>query len=220
MSKVYFTSDLHFGHKNICERVRGMDVEENIQHMIKTWNSTVTKKDIVYILGDVTMENRKYLDLLKELNGTIYIIGGNHDDRRICKKLHEMGIIVMGCVEHKGFICTHIPVHPKEVAEYRGNIHGHIHKIYHGKEASINELGEDYYNVNCELHEYKPVDIDEIIKYFNKRRIRKILQYLQDSGWSDLIDGRWKDNVVVEIKQNFPKITDDVIEEVCKIVIV
>ena len=220
MSKVYFTSDLHFGHTNLCKAVRNMPEDFSDQLIVENWNQTVSKRDIVYVLGDITMDNPHLYDILSKLNGTIYIIGGNHDGRKCCKKLQELGITVLGCLDYKGFICTHIPIHPNEVKEYRGNIHGHIHKIYHGNPSTINELGEDYYNVNCELHEYKPVDIDEIIKYFNKRRIAKILQYLNECGWSDLIDGRWKENVILEIKNKFPRLTDDVIEEVCKIVIV
>ena len=54
---IYFTSDLHFWHKNAVlytNRPFGT-VEEMNEKLIEYWNSTVHKNDEVYILGDVTM---------------------------------------------------------------------------------------------------------------------------------------------------------------------
>lgn len=167
MSKVFFTSDLHFGHKKLCENVRGMTMEESNEYIVKQWNSVVSKRDIVYVLGDIVREDSSYLHWLDKLNGTIYVVGGNHDDRKVCKKLRELGITVLGCLKYRGFICTHIPVHPSELREHRANIHGHLHRLYYGKESNIHELGILYYNVNCEHHDYKPVNIEDIIKYYD-----------------------------------------------------
>lgn len=170
---VYFTSDLHFGHKNLCLGLRQMSIEESDELIINNWNKTITKRDIVYVLGDIVMEKHNLLEhYIKQLNGTIIVIGGNHDTRKCCKELQKLGIIVMGCVEYKGFICSHIPLHPDCVAECRGNIHGHIHL-----KGNIEGLGSyepkpiegRYYNVNCEFHNYTPVPFDKIIKYFEEK---------------------------------------------------
>lgn len=163
MSKVYFISDLHFGHKNL-ERLRGRNFEETDSLIINNWNNLITKRDIVYVLGDITMEKHSTLEYyLSQLRGEIRVIGGNHDTHQSCKELKRLGITVMGCLEYGGFICTHIPIHPHELNDfYRGNIHGHIH------DTSIN-LGPDYINVTCEHINYTPITLEEIIEKRQKQ---------------------------------------------------
>jgi calcineurin-like phosphoesterase family protein len=166
---VYFISDLHFGHKNLCEGLRGMSSEESDELIIKNWNQKVKKKDVVYILGDIVMEDHKKVkEYMTRLHGIKYVIGGNHDTRKVCEQLFEMGIPVMGCVNYKGFICTHIPIAQSELEVFRGNIHGHIHKKSDGEgwENSTEEPTGRYYNVNCEFHNYTPIPFEEIEKYF------------------------------------------------------
>ena len=107
--------------------------------------------------GDITMEDHKSIPAyLSQLNGIIRIVGGNHDTRQCCDAIRNMGITIMGCLEYKGFICTHIPIHPHELdGYYRGNIHGHIHN------PDV-DLGESYFNVVCERIGYTPMLLDEI----------------------------------------------------------
>lgn len=169
MSKVYFISDPHFGHKNLGT-LRGRDFEETDSLIIDNWNSLITKRDIVNVLGDITMENHAILSYyLSQLKGEIRIIGGNHDTFQSCKELKRLGITVMGCLEYKGFICTHIPIHPHELhGFYRGNIHGHIH------DPSIS-LGPDYINVTCEHINYTPISLEEILERRHKQHISSII---------------------------------------------
>ena len=172
MSRVFFTSDLHFGHKNLVEGLRGMSVEENDALIIGNWNSTVNKRDTVYVLGDVVMEKpEKAIEYLPKLNGSIRIVGGNHDTRHCCKAYAELGIPVMGVLQYKGFLCTHIPVHPTQIEHFRGNIHGHIHlsgDIEGVGHYVAPQIEGRYYNVNTELHNYTPVLFDEIASWFAK----------------------------------------------------
>ncbi len=174
MRKIYFTSDLHFGHDNLCHKLRGMTSEECDALIIENWNRVVRDKsetedgDKVYILGDISMDKPEYVEKIRQLNGEKIVIGGNHDTVRCCQKLNELGITVIGCLEHKKFICTHIPVHPSQLEGLRGNIHGHIHKRGEGDNAMNHArmVTDDprYYNVNCELHDYTPVLFDRIIR--------------------------------------------------------
>lgn len=173
MAKVFFTSDLHFGHNNLCEGLRGMSFEQNDSLIISNWNNTVSKRDIVYILRDITLGKEKLLEkYLRQLNGNIRIVGGNHDTRKCCEVFQRLGIVVMGCAEYKGFICTHIPIHEAELSRYTGNIHGHIYVGGYikglGNYKGANLLNDRYYNVNTEFHGYTPVCFDDIEKYFEK----------------------------------------------------
>ena len=60
MGNVWFTSDLHFGHKNIQKfRLEINSLKENEQRIISDWTQLVTKRDDIYVLGDAafTMES-------------------------------------------------------------------------------------------------------------------------------------------------------------------
>jgi calcineurin-like phosphoesterase family protein len=80
MSVVYFTSDLHLGHRRVAE-IRGFSsVEEHDEHLRNVWNNTVTKRDYVWILGDLGMGRLDDLfNKIEGLNGTKHLVFGNHD---------------------------------------------------------------------------------------------------------------------------------------------
>ena len=79
MSKVHFIADLHFGHTNMAIK-RGFETaEEHDEHIISQWNKKVNKRDVVWILGDITMESSKSYPLLNRLNGMKKVVLGNHD---------------------------------------------------------------------------------------------------------------------------------------------
>ena len=79
-----FISDCHFYHNGICHSMdkRGFtDYEEMNKYMIQKWNSKVTPRDHVYILGDLSIaKGEKTNEILKQLNGKLHLIIGNHDN--------------------------------------------------------------------------------------------------------------------------------------------
>lgn len=93
--KTFFTSDLHFGHRNVIkysnrpfaseqEMQSGIISDESVNYMNETlvlrWNETVGLNDIVYVLGDFAMGHKdNVLKYGSRLNGTKLIIPGNHD---------------------------------------------------------------------------------------------------------------------------------------------
>ena len=164
MSIVRFIADLHLGHQNMATR-RGFEtVEAHDEHVIAQWNSVVSKRDVTYVLGDVTMEKPGSYPLLDRLNGLKHVVLGNHDRRQDVRKLLEHVESVAGMVNYKGVILTHCPIHPMEL-EYRfpKNIHGHIHDnqvmtVVNGLE----EIDERYICVSCERVDYKPKDLIEL----------------------------------------------------------
>lgn len=83
---IWFTSDLHFFHDRILEfhpkrkEIFGNTVEKAKEAMIQLWNSRVSKKDTVYILGDLAFgEVEDKRKLFQRLNGNKVLILGNHD---------------------------------------------------------------------------------------------------------------------------------------------
>lgn len=82
MGKIFFTSDLHFSHKNVikyCQRpFEGIAEMERI--LIENWNSVVGPQDTVYVLGDVFFCGKQRAeDIIKKLNGYKILVKGNHD---------------------------------------------------------------------------------------------------------------------------------------------
>ena len=85
---VFFTSDLHLGHRNIirlCNRPFS-SIDEMDEYLIEKWNKKVTNADTVYILGDLMFRNEKPPEeYLRQLRGKKHLIIGNHDREWIKK---------------------------------------------------------------------------------------------------------------------------------------
>ena len=164
MSVVRFIADLHLSHTSMATRRGFSTVEEHDEHIIAKWNSVVNKRDITYILGDITMEKSAPYHLLDRLNGLKHVVMGNHDRRQDVKKLLEHVESVAGMVSYKGIILTHCPIHPMELDyRYPKNIHGHIHdkqvmKMLDGWE----EIDERYICVSCERIDFTPKSLEEL----------------------------------------------------------
>lgn len=172
---VRFIGCLHLGHLNMA-RYRGFQDEHYYNdHLVQEWNKVVTsKKDITYILGDVTMETKEWYFMLDALNGIKHVVLGNHDRRQHVPELLRYVETVGGMVDHKGYALTHCPIHPNELGFYKGNIHAHIHHRNKLEELKVMENYGDvdkgkhptlykYYNVDAKLIDYKPKTIEELL---------------------------------------------------------
>lgn len=80
---VFFTSDTHFGHKNITWLGRGRpfdDADAMTEGLVERWNERVHKGDRIYHLGDFSFMNKdRTQEVIHRLNGNIHVIRGNHD---------------------------------------------------------------------------------------------------------------------------------------------
>lgn len=146
-----------------------MTTEENDNLIINNWNKTVNKRDLTFILGDISMEKKEPYILLDKLNGRKVIIGGNHDLWKHSQHLLKHVESIAGCINYKGFILTHIPIHEQEIDRFRGNIHGHIHKdlilkrIYKPPAIVKEIVDKRYLCVSCEQINYTPITLEELL---------------------------------------------------------
>lgn len=77
----WFTSDLHFGHRNIltyCNRPY-KEVYYMDRDLIRIWNETIKPGDTVYVLGDFSLNKNYSKTITPLLNGNKILIVGNHD---------------------------------------------------------------------------------------------------------------------------------------------
>jgi len=160
--KVFTIADLHLGHENMAKK-RGFDnAEQHDEFIIKSWNSVVRKKDVVWILGDITMEKVSPYVLLDRLNGFKKVVMGNHDKPQHARKLLEHVNGIAGMVNYKKVILTHCPVHESQFEDrFLMNIHGHLH------EHIIPDTR--YVCVSCERVSYIPVEIETLIIKHTKK---------------------------------------------------
>ena len=164
MGIVRFIADLHLSHQNMAKRRGFSSIEEHDEYIIAKWNSVVNKRDVTYILGDITMEKSVPYPLLNRLNGIKHIVLGNHDRRQDTKKLFEYAESICGMINYKGVFLTHCPMHSDELNYgISKNIHGHIHdkvvmKMLDGWEVP----DERYFCVSCEQVDYLPKSLEDL----------------------------------------------------------
>ena len=167
VSNLFVTSDLHHGHKSILNwqgHTRGgSDLKEHSLWLVEQWNSVVSKRDTVIVLGDVIFD-KMYTKYLKMLNGQKRMVYGNHDKFSIRYYVRECNFQTLhGFYKKHDLWFSHCPIHPHEL---RGkvNVHGHKHSGPIMILGEKGELEEDlrYFNVCVDLHDGKPVSIEAI----------------------------------------------------------
>lgn len=89
----FFTADLHLFHRKVplYEPGRAMyrSIDEMNETIIYNINSRCTKRDELWILGDMSLGKTKdVLELIQFIEPTIHLISGNHDPTWTYKKRH------------------------------------------------------------------------------------------------------------------------------------
>ena len=164
--KTFITSDLHLDHTNIikyCKRPF-LNTEDMNKTLVDNWNNTISNKDTVYFLGDLAYgkgsRNTDYW--LKQLNGKIIFIKGNHDKSDKIK-FHETYILEYG--EYKFFLSHEPEQVPKDWDGWAICGHHHNNKL---EEYPFIDKKHKRINVSIELTKFRPVDMDELIKKIEK----------------------------------------------------
>lgn len=176
----WFTSDLHFGHKNIikyCERPT--TEEEMTEWLIARLNSFIKPDDDVYHMGDLTlkMKNKKYIkDILSRLNGNWKFILGNHDDektlREVCEELgkHEvLGWYHVAKFHNRKFVMHHFPHRSWQDSRHGSiDVHGHTHGGLLGKELPNQiDVGLD---ATPDFRPLRAIDVIQIVESRNPNK--------------------------------------------------
>lgn len=187
MSDIYFTSDLHFGHaREFLWGPRGFEsVYENDITIVKNWNEIVQPEDDVYVLGDLMLgDNNLGLWNIKQLNGNIHVVRGNHDTNtrmELYNKCYNIVEITEGQFFNWNgyhFYLNHYPTFTSnleksdEVKKHIINLFGHTHQ----KTNFYNDI-PFMYHVGVDSHNCKPVKIQDIINDINNK-VKECKNYL------------------------------------------
>lgn len=182
--KVWFTSDLHFWHKNICKYCNRPydDLDSMHRAIITNWNSVVNPEDDVFLLGDIGFCGiEKLKPLLFELNGKIHLIQGNHDSDKIVNKLLEekfidsvdrmLPITVVGdeeCPDQEMTLC-HFPMldwFNKERGAWM--VHGHQHQLPDTPSCSI-----AHWDVGLDKNNMTPISFEQLKVNITKQYVNR-----------------------------------------------
>lgn len=167
MGKVWLISDNHFNHQKIIEYCNRpfKTVEQMNEEMIKKWNSAVKEDDKIYHLGDFGFGSKEQIaNIVSKLNGRIFLILGNHDNHtpqwyRDCgiKEVYDYPVIIRDFI-----VLSHAP--QPFICDSRTpyvNFFGHVHDS-----EMFETYGPRHFCGCVERHDYKPVNIEEVIKHF------------------------------------------------------
>ena len=182
---IWFTSDLHFGHKNIlkfCKRPWDT-VEEMDEGLIQNWNRVVGKDDLVFNLGDFAFAtNGRWKELINRLNGHIHLILGNHDVVRwpgdktmelFDSVSHQMILKIDGrtvCLNHYPYLCFGGTWRKPKYAVYQ--LFGHVHSGPNCKGIDTDRLVNLFpyqYDVGVDNNNYTPVSWEQVKEIIQKQ---------------------------------------------------
>ena len=181
--KVYFTADTHFFDAGVLKhRPRFASIGEMNDRLVENWNKTVPPDGIVIHLGDM-MEGTGPMaeELVNRLNGTIYLIEGNHDHGLYhssfftrCQKVVPIGsdrMVKIGIrriqLNHYPFLCY--------AGQYSGvwQLFGHVHS---GREVRgfdlprLANLLPFQYDVGIDNNDDRPISLTRLSEIMDRRR--------------------------------------------------
>lgn len=189
--QIWFTSDNHIHHKNIlkhcperqniCSAKDENDVEAWDKWMIDKWNSTIGKKDIVYMLGDFIFGSQESArKALQNLHGKKFLILGNHDKgvdklENYFEQITQQKLVTFKKAnfdfldeDFQVFMC-HYPMVTWASKHYGViNAHGHCH----GRLDDYNEASTDLrvdVGIDGKLANFNFITLEQLYRYFKEK---------------------------------------------------
>lgn len=186
---IYFTSDLHFGHKAVVQLSKRpfFDIEEMNEALIRNWNERVKPTDTIYVLGDMALcPFKEFEPIAKRLNGIKYLIKGNHDSYtdgqynklgfavfqelklKLCGKMFRLSHYPYALPWYKRLFAYKSELRfmdkrpPRVPGEYL--MHGHSHVKYKKADNRLH-IGVDAWN-------YRPVSLSEIESLIHSDKVK------------------------------------------------
>jgi calcineurin-like phosphoesterase family protein len=160
----FFTADEHYGHANIIRYSNRpfSTAEEMDDVLIANHNSVVKANDVVYHIGDFTLEKnteKVYRKYINRLNGNHVFIAGSHDywipdkEKRYMLEIKEKGCYIVLC----HYAMRVWPRSHYNSFQLFGHSHGHLPPV--GKQ----------WDAGVDNNNYFPVSLDQIIEIMKTR---------------------------------------------------
>lgn len=171
---IYFTSDAHHGHRNICriDKRPWETLEEMERALIDRWNSQVKPTDTVYHIGDFFWTFNTAKRVAPQLNGKIFCIKGNHDKSwwkpdRVLMEIPNLTLIRDSIhIVHDYAVPITLCHYP--LRSWPGSARGHWH-IYGHTHREIGDTGKSMC-VCLNVRDYNLVCFDEVAAYMEDKQ--------------------------------------------------
>jgi calcineurin-like phosphoesterase family protein len=195
--QVWFTSDTHYNHSNICRATTTWTDADNVtrdfpslqemnEKLVSSINEHIHQDDILIHLGDWSFGGFESIQTFRDriICENIHLVLGNHDhhierDKQNIRSLfssvnHYLDLKVQWWQSkekvQQRFICMHYPI-----ASWNGmnegviHLHGHVHLPNHLRlsKGKAMDVGVDGNGLN-------PISIGEVIKIMNKQPINSL----------------------------------------------
>ena len=170
ISVIYFTSDLHFGHRGIIDMKKRpfRNVDEMNHCLLANFNAVVHRNDTVYILGDLChhMTVDAANAIISRMNGRKYLLKGNHDKNYNPDLFCEIRDLMTLSYNGQEFTLMHYPMLSWPKIHQGGiHLHGHIHE---SAEYNLKNRAEGIrrYDVGVDANFFCPVSVKSISEFF------------------------------------------------------
>ena len=186
-NKLYFCSDTHYSHFNICKYChRPFDSRQQMNNaLIANWNSAVPEDGIVVHCGDFMLPHdigdKEYVKYWNKLNfKTLILCRGNHDRIECGTYTYDDKTVIvvdiaMLVIENIKMLACHYPMlsYP---ADYQ--VFGHIHTLSDGTCNGIDsdviiKLKTTQYDVGVDQNGYTPVSYNQLMDIFRNKENQK-----------------------------------------------
>jgi calcineurin-like phosphoesterase family protein len=198
--KLWFTSDTHYNHGNICSATTQWtnpvtcrefeSLEKMNAHLIGNINENVGENDILFHLGDWSFGGFEQIELFRNqiVCKNVHIITGNHDhhienDREGIQSIFSsvnkylnlvvkwnVGTPLMG---EQRFALMHFPIASWDnMARGAIHLHGHVH-FEADKRIGVGKMMD----VGCDGNELYPIEMGEVLKLMRDQPIKSMFVF-------------------------------------------
>jgi calcineurin-like phosphoesterase family protein len=198
--KLWFTSDTHYNHANICSATtkwtdpvtcREFKTLEHMNvHLVGNINEVVGQDDILFHLGDWSFGGFEQIELFRNqiVCKNVHIITGNHDhhienNREGVQSLfssvnkylnlvvkYNVGTPLMG---EERFALMHFPIASWDnMARGAIHLHGHVH-FDPSKRIGKGKMMD----VGCDGNMLYPIQMQEVLRIMNKQPIKSMFEF-------------------------------------------
>ena len=194
--RLWFTSDTHYNHANICSSTTKWtnpvtirefkSLEHMNSHLVGNINEMVGQDDVLFHLGDWSFGGFESIEQFRNqiVCQNVHIITGNHDhhiqnNRGDCQKLFssvnkyvELNVKwPVGPEMHDAnFVLMHFPIASwNNMARGAIHLHGHVHF-----NPSMRLQEGKMMDVGCEGNNLYPIDMSEILSIMKNRPVKSL----------------------------------------------
>ena len=194
--RLWFTSDTHYNHANICSSttkwtdpvtIREFRTLEHMNsHLVGNINEVVGQNDVLFHLGDWSFGGFESIEQFRNqiVCQNVHIVTGNHDhhiqnNRGDCQNLFssvnkyvELNVKwPVGPEMHEAnFVLMHFPIASwNNMARGAIHLHGHVHF-----NPNVRLQEGKMMDVGCEGNNLYPIDMSEVLSIMKNRPVKSL----------------------------------------------